>query len=152
MAKFVNRETLGTLYKLYVIPHLDYGDIIYHDQLNESSNLLESIQYKAALVISGCWKGTNKLKLYSELGWESLNNRRHCRRLCVFFKILHGIAPSYLNYVPQYAKASPTHRYLQSFHPYCYMHWINLPRSLCSAPDFQNFKKNIFIFIVYRKD
>ena len=144
LAKYVNRETLGTLYKLHVRPHLDYGDVIYHDQLNESSNLLESVQYNAALVVSGCWKGTNKLKLYSELGWESLYNRRHCRRLCLFYKILHGIVPSYLNYDAQHVRASPTHRYLKSFYPYCITHWFTLPNYLRKATNFPNFKQHIF--------
>ena len=38
--------------------------------------LLEQVQYKAALVVSGCWQGTSRVKIYSELGWESLSDRR----------------------------------------------------------------------------
>ena len=30
LSKYVSREVLGQIYKLYVRPHLDYGDIIYH--------------------------------------------------------------------------------------------------------------------------
>ena len=36
-------------------------------------NLLEQVQYKAALIVSGCWQGTCRVKLYDELGWESLS-------------------------------------------------------------------------------
>ena len=35
----------------------------------------ESTQYTAALAVSGAWNGTNRTKLYDELGWESLNDR-----------------------------------------------------------------------------
>ena len=40
----------------------------------------ESIQYRAALAITGAWQGSNRSKLYEELGWESLSDRRWCRR------------------------------------------------------------------------
>ena len=44
-------------------------------------NTVERIQYHAALSITGAWQGTNLDKIYEELGWESLTNRRHYRRL-----------------------------------------------------------------------
>ena len=30
LSNYVSRDVLDQLYKLYVRPHLDYGDIIYH--------------------------------------------------------------------------------------------------------------------------
>ena len=57
---------------------------------------IERIQYQAALLITGTWKGTSRNKLYNELGWESLTDRRWCRRLIHFFKIHNGLTPSYL--------------------------------------------------------
>ena len=30
LSKYVSRDVLDQVYKLYVRPHLDYGDIIYH--------------------------------------------------------------------------------------------------------------------------
>ena len=46
-------------------------------------NTLESIQYQAALGVTGAWKGTNRDKIYEELGWESLHNRRYFRPVTV---------------------------------------------------------------------
>ena len=37
---------------------------------------LESTQYQAALAVSGTWKGTNISKIYDELGWETVDERR----------------------------------------------------------------------------
>ena len=54
---------------------------------------LESVQYSAALAITGAWKGTSQEKLYNELGWDSLDLRRWSRHL-VFFK--------FVNLTPQY--------------------------------------------------
>ena len=68
----MSREDLDQIYKLYVRPHLDYGDIIYHKydpdkQLNFTEQL-EEAQYKAAVAVSGAWKGTNRLRPLEELG------------------------------------------------------------------------------------
>ena len=50
--KYLN--AMLTIYKSFVRPHLDYGDIIYDQRQNESfCNKLESIQYNAALAITG---------------------------------------------------------------------------------------------------
>ena len=63
MAKYVRRDVLDQTYKLYVRPHLDYGDVIYHrDDPEMNSGLtkcLESVQYYAALAVAGTWKGTS---------------------------------------------------------------------------------------------
>ena len=59
-------------------------------------DLIERVQCKAALIVSGCWQGTSREKLYDELGWEYLSDRRWCRRLTMFYKICNGYAPSYL--------------------------------------------------------
>ena len=71
--------------------HLDYGDIIYDQPYNESfHHKMESIQYNAALAITGTVRGTSREKLYQELGLESLRKRRWYRKLCYFFKIFKG--------------------------------------------------------------
>ena len=51
------RSSLLTIYKSFVRPHLDYGDVIY-DQPNNSclSDKIESVQYNAALAITGAIK------------------------------------------------------------------------------------------------
>ena len=71
------RSSLLTIYKSFVRPHLDYGDIIYDQPNNQSlSDKIESVQYNAALAITGVIRGTSKVKLYQELGLEFLKERR----------------------------------------------------------------------------
>ena len=60
-------------------------------------NSIEQIQYQAARAVTGTWKGTNTSKLYDELGWESLTDRRWFHRLIHYFKISNGLTPSYLS-------------------------------------------------------
>ena len=50
----LTQKSLLTLYKAFLRPLIDYGDIIYDQPQNESfSNEIESVQYKAALAITG---------------------------------------------------------------------------------------------------
>ena len=73
----VPRPTLITIYKAIIRLHLDYGDTIYDQAYNDSFHQkLESIQYNAALSITGVVRGTSSGKLYQELGLESLQQRR----------------------------------------------------------------------------
>ena len=79
LSSYLPRHTLIQLYKLYVRPHLDYGNVIYHipvktcdltnkNDLSNQMGKLESIQYSAVFVISGTWRGSSREKLYNELG------------------------------------------------------------------------------------
>ena len=81
------RHSLLTIYKSFIRPHLDYGDIIYHQPNNQAfSTKLEAAQYYAALAITGAIRGTSRIKVYQKLGLESLKSRRWFRRLCYFYK------------------------------------------------------------------
>ena len=83
------RKSLITIYKAFLRPLIDYGDIIYDQPQNESfCEKLESVQYKAALAITGAIQGSSREKLYQELGLESLKSRRWYRRLSCMYKIM----------------------------------------------------------------
>ena len=49
---------------------------------------MESIQYNAALAITGAIRGTSREKRYQEVGLDSLRKRRWYKKLCYFFKNL----------------------------------------------------------------
>ena len=91
------RSPLLAIYKFFIRPHLDYGDVIY-DQPNNNrlSEKNESIQYNAASAITGAIRGTSREKLYRELGLESLADRRWLRRLCYLHKVLSTKLHCYL--------------------------------------------------------
>ena len=87
LAHVLPRQSLITIYKLFIRPHLDYGDIIYDQPNNEHfCNLIEKVQYNAALAITDAIKGTSQIKIYNEPGIESLKFRRWFRHLC-FLKL-----------------------------------------------------------------
>ena len=89
-SKFLPSKTLDQMYRALVRSHFDYCDIIYHMpavlnqpplgvSLNSQMEKVERIQYQAALFITGAWQRPNHKKLYEELGWESLSDRRMCK-------------------------------------------------------------------------
>ena len=107
ISAYVPIKTLDQIYKMYVRPHLDFCDVIYHvpkihSVFNSSFRLvglmerIERVQYQAALAITGAWKGTSLNKIYDELGWETLTDRRWFHRLVQFYKIRNGLTPQYL--------------------------------------------------------
>ena len=58
------QSALLTVYKSFIRPLLDYGDIIYDKAFNESFHeKLDSLQYNAALAITGAIKGSSTEKL-----------------------------------------------------------------------------------------
>ena len=85
-----NRKARDLMYKALVRSHLDYCDIIYHIpsvqtqfgvNLTDLMEKAERIQYQAALAVTGASQGSRRSKLYEDLGWESLSERRWCRRI-----------------------------------------------------------------------
>ena len=162
MSRYVTRDVLDQMYKLYIRPHLDYGDIIYHKydpEMNlDFTKKLEATQYTAALAVSGAWRGTNKYKLYEELGWESLYHRRWYRRLTHFFKLKNRCSPLYLynlippereihydltaprDYVPQIER---TVRFSNTYFQNCIHEWNLLDVSTRSIQSISQFKTEL---------
>ena len=101
---------------------------------------IESSQYQAALAITGTWQGTSRIKLYKELGLESLSARRSLNRIIQLFKIKNNLSPEFLrNKLPSLsiqdnpnanpnifnAKLARTQRYRVSFFPNAISLWNN---------------------------
>ena len=160
LSKYLPRNTLTELYKLHVRPHLDYSNVIYHippkkcdfsqdTSLNNHMEKLKSVQYSAALAVTGAWKGTSRGKLYEELGWKSRSLRHWSRRLVLFCKIVNDITPDYTRYpIPQlpqamYSSRNPdvvgqirarTTRFKTSFYPDCLSEWSKLDPEIRLSP------------------
>ena len=156
------RSALITIYKSFVRPHLDYGDIIYEESYNSSFHQkLESVQYKAGLAITGAIKGTSKEKLYNELGLESLQNRRWYRKLCHFYKYFILKQPKYLldiipvktsNYNTRNTDKIPPFKtrhnfFKNSFFPSAIIEWNKLNSDIRNISSFSVFRKTILCFI-----
>ena len=75
MKHYIPRKHLLSIYKTSLRPHLNYCEVIYGKPHNEKfTDIVEPIQYDAALAITDGMKGTSEEKLWM---W----------RLCLFHKI-----------------------------------------------------------------
>ena len=156
------RQALITIYKAFVRPHLDYGDILYDQAYNASFHQkLEKIQYNACIAITGAIRGTSKEKIYQELGLESLESRRWFRKLCFFFKILKNKSPDYLfkiipqrrsSYITRNSNEIPLFKtnhnfYKNSFFPSTTIEWNNLDHDLRNTEIYTLFRSSILKFL-----
>ena len=124
-------------------------------------NHIEQVQYKVALIVSWYWQGTSCEKLYDELGWESLSQRRWSRRLTMYYKITNGMSPLYLSdHIPGNSTInfslhnkivrpprSRMERYDNSFFPFCINNWNKLVDTIKLAPSLKDFQSNLCKFV-----
>ena len=154
------RGSLRTIFKSFVRPQLDYGDVVYDQSFNNTFHQkMESFQYNAALAITGAIRDSSREKLYQELGLESLQQRRWYKKLCCFFKLIKKKSPKYLfnnistvrstyrtrniGNIPQFNVSFSRNSYFPSI----VTEWNNLGKSIRNSESFSVFKKNILQFI-----
>ena len=152
------RPAFLTIYKCFIRLHLDYGDIINDQAYNLSFHQkLGSIQYNAALALTGAIRCSSREKLYQELGLESLQLRRRYRKLCCFYKIYNKQAQGYLTeLIPTRNEAyqarhfanipylSFEHKFFKNtFFPSSILEWNKLDVSLRNSASYNVFKNSI---------
>ena len=172
LSNYLPLKTLDQMYKALVRSHLDYCDIIYHEpsQVNQPPlgvsltalmELVERIQYHAAVAVTGTWQKSSRSKLYEELGWESLSDRRRTRRILQIHKIDNDKCPSYLkDKLPSHQRDRQsgntlnsvqllrcrTNRYMSSFFPDAIASWNIFISHFNNMPSFDTFKTHITTF------
>ena len=149
------------MYKALLRPYIDYGDLIFDQTSNESfCKKLESVQYKAALTITGTIQDTSREKVFMGLGLESLKSRRWLKYLCCMDKIMKNQTPEYLNnlipkrkqsfnsrniYIPSYN--CRTKYFTSSFSPASLEEWFHLDPSIRNAETTNALKQKLLLFI-----
>ena len=122
---------------------------------------METIQYNAALAITGAIRGSSREKLYQELGLETLQLRCWYRKLCCFYKILTSQSPKYLySIIPIYNMSYRTRQcnkipainakhdfFKNTFFPSTIMEWNKLDWEIKNSESIATFKKRIRSFI-----
>ena len=133
---------------------------MYGQPHNESfCEKLESVQYKAALAITGAIQGTSRHKIYEELGVESFKARWYMLLSCMF-KIMTEEAPNYLmNLIPKrYVTIRTRNSHISifrcrtdcfkySFFPSTLRDWLNLDDNIRNSGSISVFKNRLLMFI-----
>ena len=150
-----------TVFKSFIRPHRDYGDIIYDQAYISFHQKLESIQYNSALVITAAIRGISLEKLHNEVGLETLEKRRWYRKLWCFCKVYKSHSPKYLfniipvtmsrynkrniNNIPQF---KVKHNFFQnSFFPSAVIEWNKLDLNICNLESLDIFKNSLLKFV-----
>ena len=175
----LDRKTLEVMYKSFIRPVIEYGDVLLSNITDGQAYKLECVQKRCARVVCGGIRGTSRHVLYEELGWESLGSRREKHRLFMLHKIIHGNAPNYLkeivpdivskrtNYSLRNADSLDTDpfkcrtvSFLKSYFPSTVREWNLLDPQIKSLPDYDAFKAsyckrdpqpNPFYYLGHRK-
>ena len=96
--KKIPKDILLQLFKTIVRPVLEYGDVVWTGLTKGDQNSLESVQYRAARMISGHHglPYPSHQTVYSQLRLPSLTFRRKFHTLTTLFKLLNGHCPPHL--------------------------------------------------------
>ena len=152
-----DRKSLERLYISFIRPVLEYSGVVWSNCTNQDKKLLEDIQIEAMRVVTGATKLCSIAKLYDDTGWDTLESRREKQKLIIFYKMINGLAPTYLNQlVPnlvqnqsQYSLRNSNNLlsvhanstlYFNSFLPSVIRAWNNLPIEIRNSTSVTQFK------------
>ena len=104
----LSRRALETMYFSFIRPILEYGDVLLTNCGSVNAKKLEKVQLQAARIVTGALQPTPLAQLYKETGWQTLAERHDIHCLCLFYKIVNGLTPSYLS---ELVPVQPVHSY-----------------------------------------
>ena len=162
IARYLPRQILDQIYKIYIRPHFDYCDAIYDGHITiRDTTRLETLQNRTARLVTGTLFRTPTDKLRKELGWELLTQRRQIHKLILYHKLSdpNQPTPNYITSRIPNTRARDTnillrnanthtrlpHRtssYYKSFFPATIRNWNQLPETIRNQ-NHKSFKKEI---------
>ena len=158
----LSRQSLETMYKSFILPILDYADVVWDNCTQYQSDALEDLQLEVIRTITGAVRGTSHNKLYKESGFITLKERRKRHKLILYFKYINNLLPEHISikFPRLVSETNPYHRrrplernnffchtelYKRSFFPCTTELWNELPddiKSLTSISAFKRFFSN----------
>ncbi len=92
-------DTLILMYNAIVLPHFDYADIILDSASAACKLKLQSLQTRAARLITGSGPRTSRNPMYKSLSWLSLQHRRDFHKYVMVYKYRNSLhLPTYKCY------------------------------------------------------
>ncbi len=161
LSKKLKSSHLNTIYRSFIVPHFDYGDVLYASANVETLKQLDKLHYRAALLVSGCIQGSNSIKVLRILNWQSLESRRSERQQIYMFKAMQLVVPDYVASIfNRYKPNLLTARTLRDIKPFRFpansssklrsspafrlmSTWNNLSATLRNLPTLSQFKSKI---------
>ena len=154
----LSRKSLETMFKSFILPILDYADVVWDNCAEYQANALEELQLDALRTIVGTVRGTSHFSLYKEAGFVTLKARRERHKLILYFKYVNNLLPEHLNEkfprlvseTNPYSRRRPleretiysrTEHYKNTFFPSTTTLWNDLPDSIKCITSIGAFKR-----------
>ena len=98
LRQFVNMSELKLIYKSIILPHFDYGDVVWQSASSKSLTQLQKIQNRAGRIILKVnpYSHTSTSQIHSCLGWKMIRERQTSHLILLTYKILNNMTPAYL--------------------------------------------------------
>ena len=153
----LDRNALERVYKSFVLPIMEYGDVVWAGSPDCDLEKLDKVHIRAMRIITGATEHSNINSMYEDLGRVSLSRRCLIHRLTLFYKITNYMTPQYLaDIVPPTVgdrqiynlrsrdNITQIHaqkqRYTKSFFPATIREWNSLPMEIRNSPTLCTFK------------
>ena len=142
-------------YKSLVRPTMEYASCVWDPNTNTNINKLEMVQRRAARFVKGDYDRTSSvITMLSELGWDTLQERRQHAKATMFYRIVYGLVcvPTTPFLIPATVSATRGHSmkflvpqssvnaHMYSFFPSTTRIWNQLPQQVVSAPSLEAYK------------
>ncbi|MCG7878314.1 MAG: reverse transcriptase family protein, partial [Candidatus Thiodiazotropha endolucinida] len=146
-------------YKTLVRPLVEYSSSVWSPYTQNNIYKIEMIQRRAARwTLDNYYRQASVTDMLDHLGWRTLEQRRNDSRLCLFYKIVHGLVaidlPPYVVH-PTRISHKNSHPlvyrqihtrvdyYKYSFYPLAIVQWNRLPSNVALLPTFESFKRAV---------
>ena len=95
----VNETSLNLIYKSVILPHFDYGDIVWQSAPKSFLSPLQKLQNRAGRIIMKInpFSHISNQHIHDTLGWEFLDCRNNKHLCTMIYKILHNFTPNYMS-------------------------------------------------------
>ena len=89
-------HTLITMFKSIVLPYFDYCSIVWGSCGEGIRNRLQTLQNRAARVVTSSSYHRRSVEILDELGWDNLETRRTRQLATIMYKLKNHIASDHL--------------------------------------------------------
>ena len=153
----IPQNILIMLYNALILPHIDYGIVIWGRTSKCNIKKIQKLQNKYARLILNADFSIPTNVLHTQLNWQTIVQRQQYQTYLIMFKLINDLVPTYLkeiivyrdiNFQTRYARSCPlkintprTEYYKKSLHFHGSNLWNSLPQTMQILTSFPIFKK-----------